>query len=607
MKKFLLSGAQVKNYLILILIIFLGLFVRTFRITEAPTRLTHDEMSIGYNAFSITKTSLDEWGRKLPLSFETFGDHKLPGYIYSVVPFITLFGLNVFALKLPSIIAGLFIIIFGYLITFKITKNKKTSLFTAVFLALSPWPIHLSRMALESNLALAFYSGGLFFSLSLFDDEINSKKENKIKKEKTNNKSTLIKLFLSGLLFAFSSYTYVAFRLITVLTLFSLSLINIKQRVHLKKSLLIWISFLIVLIPLTPQLLGKSGSARFSQVSIFSDQGIRSKVIEQRNFCFLQRQAGLPKLCKVLYNKYFYIGEKVTKNYLSFILPTFLFLEGDKLEYLNNPDFGEYLIILIPFYLVGLYQFINIKNQSNVSNNNKKKGKYYLLVVFLLTPLSSALVGDPQIVRGSGLLLFVALFSAVGLNYLLELIKNKKVKQVALAIFSLIFIFNFSQYFISYNYIYSAQYENYIYPLDQRTVTYLNEVEENFESIYISNVFPDAHILLAFYNKIDPRYYQTNIVRPQADGFGFSHPSSLGKYDFGDNSLLKQLCTTKNSLYVTFNDELSAQWGIDEEKIENYVYEIKGFSGVHTQVKFFDLGIVRKYLKENNLLKNNCQ
>lgn len=589
-----------KKYFFLILIIILGLFVRTFRLEQAPLRLTHDEMSIGYNAFSISQTSLDEWGIKLPLSFEAFGDHKLPGYIYSVVPFISLIGLNTLSLKLPSIIAGIFIIIFGYLITYKLTNNKQTSLFTALFIALSPWPIHISRMALESNLALALYSGGLFFSLSLFDNfENKSSQKNKVK----DKKKTYIHLMLSGLLFALSSYTYVAFRLITVLTLLGLSLLSLKQKVQLKKSLIIWIAFLIVLIPLAPQLLGKSGSARFSQVSIFSDQGIQSKVTEQRNFCFLQRQPGLPKLCKVLYNKYFYIGEKITKNYLGFILPTFLFLEGDKLEYLNDPDFAQFSIVLIPFYLVGLYQLFKLNNKVFIKNKSIK----YILIAFFIMPISSALVGDPQIVRGSGLLLFIAIFSAVGLSYLLEKIKNKNIRLISLSIFSLLFIFNFSQYFISYNYVYSAQYENYIYPLDQRTVSYLNQVEGNYDNIYISNVFPDAHILLAFYNQINPSYYQTNIIRPQADRFGFAHPSSLGKYSFGDQSLLSQLCVNdSDSLYVTFNDQLDSRWRIGEDDVKKYVYEIKGFSGVHTQVKFFDLSLIKEYLKENSLLRQTC-
>ncbi|MDH5532852.1 MAG: phospholipid carrier-dependent glycosyltransferase [Candidatus Pacebacteria bacterium] len=590
-----------RKFLPLIFIILIGLLVRTFRIEHAPSRLTHDEMSIGYNAYSIAQTGLDEWGRKLPLSFEAFGDYKLPGYIYSVVPFISLIGLNTISLKLPSIIAGIFIIIFSYFITLKITNNQQTSLFTAALIALSPWPIHISRMALESNLALAFYSGGLFFSLSIFDKDL--KNETKTKKEIINKKSLTIKLLLSGLLFALSSYTYVAFRLITVLTLFSLSIINIKKKKQLKKSFLIWLSFLVILIPLVPQLLGRSGSARFSQVSIFSDQGIEAKVTEQRNFCFLQQQSGLPKLCKVLYNKYFYIGEKISKNYLSFILPTFIFLDGDKLEYLNNPDFGQFSIILIPFYLIGLYQLV----QNNKEKYGDKTKIIYLLLAFLFTPLSSALVGDPQIVRGSGLLLFIAIFSAIGLTYISSLIKNKNLQKISLAVISLIFLFNFSQYFISYNYIYAAQYENYIYQLDQRTVSHLNEVENNFDKIYISNHFPDAHILLAFYNKIDPAYYQANIIRPIADGFGFAHPSNLGKYHFGDQKLIEQLCLTDNSLYLSFNDELPAGWKIEENEANNYVYEIKGFSGVHTQVKFFDLKRIKEYLIVNNLLENTCK
>lgn len=94
------------NLILLGCIVLLSFIARIAFINSFPARLTHDEMSIGYNAFSLLKTAKDEWGRFLPLSFQAFGDYKLPGYIYSTVPFVYLFGLNVIALKLPSILAG---------------------------------------------------------------------------------------------------------------------------------------------------------------------------------------------------------------------------------------------------------------------------------------------------------------------------------------------------------------------------------------------------------------------------------------------------------------------------------------------------------------------
>lgn len=564
-----------KKYLPLIIILIIALFVRVFRISEAPARLTHDEMSIGYNAYSLIKTGKDEWGETWPLSFQAFGDYKLPGYIYATVPFIYSLGLDAFSLKLPSIISGIVIIVFAYLITQKISGNKYAALITALVLALNPWSIHLSRMAFESNLALALFTGGIFFALNIF--------------EKQTSKKNLI---LAGALFSLSAYTYVAFRLISLIALLLLSALSLKNKVSFKKTLFVWASFLLLLIPLLPQLLGKSGSARFTQVSVFNDPGIEAKVVEQRNFCFLQNPNVLPKICKVLFNEYGYLLEKVSTNYLSFLLPSFLFLDGDKLEYLNDPDFAQFLIIFLPFYLIGLYKLATQKTNSS----------FFILGVFFISPLASALAGPPQIVRGSALLPIVAILIGLGVTSFIDLIKQQSIKKVTVVVSSVIFAFAFLQYFISYQYIYSARSENYIYPLDKRTVEYLNSKESELDTIYISDHFPDAHILLAFYNKIDPTYYRENIVRPTSDKFGFSHPTKLGKYEFGDIPWHDLLCRDQNkTLFVTFNDELPKEW-----LVQDHLHLLKDFSGVHTQVEFIDLHKVREYLSQNKLLETTC-
>ncbi len=111
-----------KNIFFTFILVFLTLLLRLFLITKSPARLTHDEMSLGYNAYSVLKTGKDEWGHKLPLIFRAFGDYKLPAYIYSAIPFIATFGLNDFSVKLPSILSGILIVIFIYKIVF--TKGE---------------------------------------------------------------------------------------------------------------------------------------------------------------------------------------------------------------------------------------------------------------------------------------------------------------------------------------------------------------------------------------------------------------------------------------------------------------------------------------------------
>ena len=91
----------------LIFIFLIAAALRLFALGSNPPGLYWDEVSLGYNAYSILKTGHDEHNRFLPIdTFKAFGDYKPPGYIYATVPSIALFGLNNFAVRLPSALAG---------------------------------------------------------------------------------------------------------------------------------------------------------------------------------------------------------------------------------------------------------------------------------------------------------------------------------------------------------------------------------------------------------------------------------------------------------------------------------------------------------------------
>ena len=128
-----------------------------------PVALNRDETSLAYNAFAILQTARDEHGRFLPLQIESFGDWKLPGYIYTLLPFIAVFGLQDWVVKLPSALASLGTIVFGFLLVKKWSKDELFASLLALILAITPWSIHFARVAYETNLALFFWVFGLYF------------------------------------------------------------------------------------------------------------------------------------------------------------------------------------------------------------------------------------------------------------------------------------------------------------------------------------------------------------------------------------------------------------------------------------------------------------
>src|SRR5437868_11707538 len=103
--------------IVLISLIFLiALILRLFDLGKNPPSLNWDEISQGYNSYSILKTGHDDWGQFFPITnFRAYGDYPTTLYLYIVMPFIALLGLTEFAVRLPTAISGaLFSVILYY-------------------------------------------------------------------------------------------------------------------------------------------------------------------------------------------------------------------------------------------------------------------------------------------------------------------------------------------------------------------------------------------------------------------------------------------------------------------------------------------------------------
>src|SRR5438477_12751586 len=97
---------KIDKYIFISLIVLFAFVLRIVNLANVPSSLNWDEVSHGYNAYSILKTGKDEWGFALPTIFRAYGDYKLPVYIYVTAVSEFFFGLNEIAVRLPSVIAG---------------------------------------------------------------------------------------------------------------------------------------------------------------------------------------------------------------------------------------------------------------------------------------------------------------------------------------------------------------------------------------------------------------------------------------------------------------------------------------------------------------------
>src|SRR3989344_72155 len=110
---------------ILIGIILLSAILRLWQLGNVPPSPDWDEVALGYDAYSIIHTGKDEFGKFLPVVLRSFDDYKPALYSYLAIPPILLFGLNVFAVRLPSAIFGIIAVVSVYFLVKELFRDYR--------------------------------------------------------------------------------------------------------------------------------------------------------------------------------------------------------------------------------------------------------------------------------------------------------------------------------------------------------------------------------------------------------------------------------------------------------------------------------------------------
>ncbi len=465
------------NYL-LILIILLAAALRLYGISQYPPSLNWDEISHGYNAYSILKTGKDEWGATLPVIFRAYGDYKLPAYIYLTAISEALFGLNPFSVRLVSVLAGILTVFFTYLLTRKLF-GQKPAIVASFLVAVEQWTFFLSRGAFEANLCIFFIVAGVYFFLK----SINSAKY----------------LVLSIIFLGLSVWTYNSARIFVPLLLIVLFLIYRKELILLfrKSKKLMIIDCLLLVIFLAPmlfQLLNPAGQARYGKVAII-DEGAIAKINQDRNSSKIA-----PVISKIIYNKGTYFTVNFAKNWFSYFSPEFLFLKGGSQYQFSIPNHGLIFLVNIPFFLLGIIFLIR----------KKTKESFLVLSWFLIAPIPGSLTREaPHVLRAITMLPVPMMLTAIGLLFFLDKIPGKFKLATILIYSTIIFALLGSYlkiYFLNYARDYSWSWQ-YGY---KEAVNYIKENYSKYDEIIITKKYGEPHEFLLFYWPWDPDKFRNN-------------------------------------------------------------------------------------------------
>lgn len=452
-----------KRYLPILGIVITGLILRLIFINQLPPSLNWDEVSHGYNAYSILKTGKDEWGNIMPLIFRCFGDFKLPIYIYTSIIPVLLFGLNQFSVRLVSIISGTISIFLIYLILTKLfPKNKIIPIIASLIFCFSPITIFLSRIALEANLFMCLFLLSFYFLLSQ-------------------------KYGLSSFIHGLCLFTYNSSRVLLPFYLLTLLFLFIKNRISLKKYFLKFIPFILLIILTFYQTFNQSGQARYQWVSIL-DSGSINQINELRQ-----------TYPRFLVNKITFFIFTAAKNYLSHFNPNFLFVSGGSNYQFNIPNFYLISPLLLPFLILGLIYIIK-----NIRQDSSK----LILFWFLISPIPSSITRDaPHVLRSIIFLPFTILIITLGFIYLLQ-----KFKKLSFVYLFLSIIISQVAFWPKY-FAYATQYSNSWQYGYFQMISYIKPIYDNYDQIIITKRYGEAHEFILFYWPIDPIKYQNDPIK----------------------------------------------------------------------------------------------
>lgn len=461
----------------IVIILLIAVFLRFYKLGSIPPHLTPDEASLGYNAYSILKTGRDEYGEILPLIFKAFGEFKLGLYIYLTVPFVAVFGLNEWAVRLPSALAGVLSIYLIYLIIGKFFRNSKLSAnFAALILAINPWHIHLSMGAWEVNVSLFLTLCGIYLFLQAFDG--------------VKNKFFLIP---SSISFALTLLAYQGAKLSTLTIVLVLAILYRRKILSFDKKV-IFVSMVLGLIVIFPVVAsffqGKTG--RLSVFSVFSyprSEAYLKNILDQASV----NRGSL--VYNLFYSEPLNFGRAILGRWFNHFSARFLFFEGDWQNPRHSaPNHGMLLLTDLIFLVLGFYA---------LAKKGVDKATLFFVSWLILAPLPAVLSRDQvQAVRAFNTLVPLTVITATGVCWFWG--KFKKLRFLPVFLYLISFIYFLDAYFVHLP-IHSSRQWSYGY---REMVKLITPIQQKFEIIKIQQSYEQPYIYFLFYQKYPPEKYQ---------------------------------------------------------------------------------------------------
>ncbi len=518
-----------KRYSLFILagILIIASVLRLYRLDTVPPGINRDEASIGVTAYSLLTTGRDEYGKSLPLSFESFGDWKMPLYIYLTIPFVQVLGLTELTVRLPSALAGIASVGAIYALALALFSSETIALSAAFMLAIMPWHIHISRVESEAIVAtLALIVGSFVFLRAI----------------KHTSRTLLIG---AAVIFSSTYYTYHGNHVSTTLLILGLSVLYWKDITKITK----WWYALITGVVLVGTILSIGFSAdhtKLSGISIFGDPTVVHKQIELPR---LEHTNPNSFMAKLTHNRVTYGAITIFQNYLKAYGPEFLFIKGGGNSAHNIQGYGNLHPIGAPLLLLGIIWLYSA---------TKNKGAKYILWWIAIGGVAAAITKDaPHSNRTLAVVPALAIALAAGIDTLMR-IKTLLLHRIILMILLLGFAASMSIYLDMYfNHFPRNESQNWGYAY-KKLIPIISHPSHANKQIIMTHPETSPYIYLMFYSAYSPSDYQKQAKRYPISRDGFTDVAGFGRFTFRAIDWEKDL-NSPNTLIITRASEAPSE------------------------------------------------
>jgi 4-amino-4-deoxy-L-arabinose transferase-like glycosyltransferase len=503
------------NLALFIVTFFLAVFFRFYHLSNIPPSPTLDEVSIGWNAYSILSTGRDEYGVKMPVLLRAYDDWRPALYVYLVLPFVKLFDFDVISVRLPSaILSSISVLVFYFLlkdlvsnfIKSNIGKDYKELLIvigTAIF-ALSPWFVYLSRLGHEANAAFAFLLFAVFFLLRF------------IIKQKH------FLLVFSFLFFALSFDSYQSTKIVVPLLVFTAILIF--REIFIQKIKLFILASVLGLLLISPVLYESAkpnALIRFSATNILNYSQEEFQKSAQRLILHRKERNYLGLFWD---NRRVVAARIVGRAYLSHFNPVWLVANSEK-EPFKAPSTGLVYSLSLILFIGGFF----------FCSRYAKAGVFVFFLVFLLVAvIPGAITTDyPHAMRIFNAFIPFSVFSGIGLIGIFSLISRFGIGRSAFfCLLLLLFVFESFNFYKNYFYRFPKELSYQFQYGVLQAFDYAKSIENRYDKVVVGNrgnLF-QSYMFYLFARKYDPMLYQRQGGTISA---GFDKEHRIGKYYFG--------------------------------------------------------------------------